>query len=171
MTRTLDEQVNRLRNLMHLKEIEIKNDTIKEGFTANEIEEMSAHKQIESELTEDKSMGGTTNYSRLNAPMKSKINRTLHRIMEPTYFKEIPLQPIFDILYEFGIVPLQEDNTYWDGFLLGTDSHTIFSLGYKTTEHDVNGIPTYQPIDNAGLSLSWYKMEDSGKYEVIAYIS
>ena len=111
-----------------------------------------------------------TRTDRINTPLKRKINTSLNRLMKKTYFDSIPLDDIFEVLYEYGIVPLMEDNTHWDGFLLGSSSRTIISLGFKNTEHEVNGLKTYNEIENVALVLTWHKM-GSGKIEVIAYVS
>lgn len=101
---------------------------------------------------------------------RSKLNRKISKILKPTYFDKIPLEDIFDVLEEHGLVPLQEDNTYWSGILAGgvkkTEQMTI-NLGWKDTEQNKQ----YQPVSNAMLSLSYYKMPKSGKYEVIAYVT
>jgi len=105
----------------------------------------------------------------VNARMKKKINTEITKLLKPIYFKAIPLQPLFDILEKYNLVPLQEDQTYWDGFLLGGVKKTervSFDLGVKSTKDAKN---RYSVITNAELLLTYYKME-SGKYEVIAYI-
>ena len=105
----------------------------------------------------------------LNARMKKRINTDITKLLKPTYFDKIPLQPLFDILEKHGLIVLQQDQTKWDGFLLGGTKKTErvqFDLGVKALK-DVGG--TYPVITNAELQLSYYKME-SGKYEVIAYI-
>ena len=55
----------------------------------------------------------------VNQRMKKRINTQIQKLLKPTYFDKVPLQPLFDILETFNLVPLQEDNTYWDGFLFG----------------------------------------------------
>ena len=105
----------------------------------------------------------------MNSSAKRKINTQISKFLKPTYFDKIPLQPLFDILEDFNLVPLQEDYTYWDGFLLGGVKKTErveFRLGVKDLVDDKKRYPV---ITNAELLLSYYKME-SGKYEIIAYI-
>lgn len=138
-----------------------------------------AHESIQ-ELTPQR---GFTNHSlqeydnegkkqdRLDVASKKKVNRTIQEITKQNYFDQIPLDLIFDGLKKHGLVVLQEDQTLWDGFLLGRDEHVIFEIAYQSSEYEGNnGIPTYVPITNAGLSLSWYKME-SGRYEIVAYVN
>jgi hypothetical protein len=107
--------------------------------------------------------------NRMDSVTKKNINRELHELMKPTYFTEIPLDGIFAILEKNGVIPLQEDGTKWSGMLLGDDSHTYIELGMKSSEQDVHGLPTYTPIVNTSLALSWHKM-NSGKSEVLAYL-
>jgi len=104
----------------------------------------------------------------INIRMKKRLNTAITKLLKPTYFKKIPLQPIFDVLDEYNLVPLQEDNRYWDGMLIGgvkSTVHTSFKLGVKSFGE--NGV--YPVIKNAELILSYYQMS-SGKYEIIAYI-
>ena len=106
----------------------------------------------------------------MNATIRRKIGVELRKVLKPTYFKEIPLQDIFDILDKFNIVPLQEDGTYWSGMLIGGTKKTeqvYFDLGVKS-EIDKN--KRYPKINNASLALSYFVMS-SGKYEVIGYIA
>ena len=106
----------------------------------------------------------------INGTMKKKINNEIFKYLKPTYFDKIPLQPLFDILDKHGLIPLQEDQTYWDGFLVGGVSKTErveFALGIKSFKDEFNRYPV---ITNAELQLTYYKMPQSGKYEIIAYV-
>jgi hypothetical protein len=82
------------------------------------------------------------------------------------------LQGIFDALKVEGIVPLQEDGTEWSGFLAGGAE-----CGSDETRHQVANIDLGIQRDgqlllvpNTSLYISWCVMQ-SGKYEVIAYVS
>ena len=70
---------------------------------------------------------------RLDAATRKILNSQLYDLVAPNYktryFNEIPLQDIIDILNVQGLNILQEDNTPWDGFLLGDDSSASFSIG------------------------------------------
>ena len=115
---------------------------------------------------------GAQNNMKLDAKTRQNINKDLTRLMAPTYFKAIPLDEIFGVLEKHGVVVLQEDQTIWDGFLLGRDGHTYLSLGYARSKYlGNNDIPTYEEINNARLTVTWHKMEGSGKIEVLAFIS
>lgn len=108
----------------------------------------------------------------LKAGDRKKINASIQKLLKPTYFKQIPLDKIFKILEKNGIVPLQEDNTYWSGLLLGGSDKTQmvhFNLGWAKEYKEVHGMKMYQAIPNGVLTMTYYKMQ-SGKFEVIAYI-
>ncbi len=107
---------------------------------------------------------------KLPANIKKKMNNELHKkVGKQTYFKDIPLDPIFDIVKSYGAVPLMEDDTEWEGFLLGGIKKTervVFELGDEKTK-DVKGI--YEPFSNAMLVMTYYKMP-SGNWEIITYV-
>ena len=108
----------------------------------------------------------------LKAGVKSKINKGLQKVLKKTYFKAIPLDEMFKVLEKEGVVPLQEDNTYWSGLLIGGSDKTQmvnFNLGWANEFQKVHGIKMYQAIPNSTLNMSYYKMP-SGKYEVIGYV-
>ena len=108
------------------------------------------------------------NPTRLNAPIRKKINRELTSL--ENYHQGIPLAIIEDILKKYNLLLLQEDNTPWSGFITGREGQANFTLGYFDTAYEQNGLTAYTPIENAALAMSWYKME-SGKYEIVTYIS
>jgi hypothetical protein len=108
------------------------------------------------------------NLTRLNAPMKKKINTQLRTL--PTYNPEIPLQEIEDILKTFGLLILQEDHTPWSGMLTGADAQTTFEMAYFDSAREEDWGTAYTPIENSGLMLSWYRM-GSGKYEIVTYVA
>jgi len=107
---------------------------------------------------------------RLKAGVRNKLNTRITKLLKPTYFDKIPLQLIFDILEEFYVVPLQEDNTPWDGFLLGRQGRTSIALAPKSSEVNDGALTFYTPFVNASLVITWYKMQ-TGRYEVVAYVS
>jgi hypothetical protein len=114
----------------------------------------------------------------MKAPQKKKINKDIHKLLKPTYFKSIPLDDIEKILNKYGVLMLQEDATPWSGFLLGGVKKTeqvYFTLGWmgEMILPDAQGFFSTKQrkvIPNAMLNLSYYKMT-SGNYEVLAYVS
>lgn len=113
---------------------------------------------------------GISNPTRLNAPIRSKINREISSL--PNYFNEIPINTIEDILEKYGLVILQEDHTAYQGMFLGAEGRAQIELGYIETANksDDGEVTFYTPIENAALILTWYKMQ-SGKYEIVSYVS
>lgn len=105
---------------------------------------------------------------------RKKLNADLQKILKPTYFKAIPLEQMFKVLEKHGLVPLQEDNTYWSGFLMGGVKNTEmvnFNLGYKDEYKEEHRLKRYMAVPNAVLVMTYYKMPQSGNFEVIAYVS
>jgi len=96
----------------------------------------------------------------LPSAVKRKVQKEIQRILEPNYFKAIPLQGIADAIRPLGVYVISEDGTEWAGFLTGADGRAHFDLAY-------NGLH----VKNAVLYLTWHKMEVSCNYEVVGYIS
>ena len=103
------------------------------------------------------------------ANIKSKINKAIYNL--GNFHIEIPLKTIFTICEQNGVVPLQEDGTYWNGMIIGgadcgsneaKEQIAHFDMAFKADNE-------YVPSNNM-LSLSWCKMP-SGKYEIVCYIS
>jgi len=113
----------------------------------------------------------------LSQSVRKRINNEIHDLTTNTYFREIPLGDISEILEKYDVLLLQEDFMPWSGFLMGTDEQVNFTLGDKNQIKDNYGkdsrgedMLAYEPFTNAMLAMSWYKM-GSGKYEIVAYIS
>ena len=93
----------------------------------------------------------------LPSNITSKINKEFTAMGD--YFEKIPMQTMFDILLKYDVIPLQEDYTYWDGFLTGRDGRATIELAYID-----------KVVKNRSLHFTWHKMEQSGKYECIKYV-
>lgn len=91
------------------------------------------------------------------------LNVRVREVLAPTYFESIPLEGINEILQSEGLALIQEDNTRWSGFLMGSDSRALIEIGKE------NGSEVLDSTKNA-LMISWYKM-NSGRWEVIGYIA
>lgn len=109
--------------------------------------------------------------SKINQKLRKEVQKKIQEVLKPTYFSEIPLDAIIDTLASSGLVLLQEDHTEWSGFLLGRNAHVLFRLGFVDSMKEQNGFLFYDVIDNAGLSLSWYKDEQRKNIEVTGYLS
>lgn len=108
---------------------------------------------------------------KVTQPIKKKINKEINKVVKQTYFEKIPLKPLFEVLEKYGIVPIQEDNTYWSGMLAGGVDKTeqvYFDLAWADSKE---GRTYTETVPNASLSLSYYKMPKSGRYEIISYLT
>ena len=76
-----------------------------------------------------------------------KANNDLHRL-GLTYHHAIPNGAIDAILESHGLRPLEE------GIYCGRDGRVIEEVG-----------------NNVWLTLNWHKMDVSGRYEIVAYLS
>lgn len=93
---------------------------------------------------------------------KNKINRQLY-VATKGYQEKIPINKIADILKSYGYMLVQEDNTLWSGMFVGSSGNAFINISRSK-----NGV--LHPIHNAGLVMTWYKMQ-SGRYEIVAYIA
>lgn len=89
------------------------------------------------------------------------LNKCLASILEPVYFKQIPMREIIGMLDENGYVLVQEDNTPWAGILIGCEGRARFNIVIK------DGMV---PIGNTTLLIHWYKMP-SKNTEVTGYFT
>jgi hypothetical protein len=98
-----------------------------------------------------------------NVPEKTRMNRINKFLSElgRTYHQGVPISAILDNLKQNGFMAVQEDGTEWEGLILGKDARYTFDLVDMTT-----GVPSKRV-----LVMSHHKMEVTGKYEVVAYIS
>lgn len=107
--------------------------------------------------------------------MDKKIKRLITNEISPImtkYYDNVPLGEIFAIFHKYGIYPLQEDGTPWNGFLSGkkecgtneaNNQRIIFDLGMK-----VNNVMVM--IDDCKFLLSWCSL-GSGKLELNGYLT
>jgi len=129
---------------------------------------MSIIEDIDKILIEDSFSG--TKAQKLDRPTIGKINKEIDKLMQPTYFSQIPLSDICQILNKYNLVILQEDDTEWSGFLCGGVKKTeqvYFDLGWLNT---LDQHKRYEKVKQSSLALSYFKMP-SGKYEVLARLT
>lgn len=104
-----------------------------------------------------------------NSSIRNRINKDIHKILKPTYFKAIPLKAIMDAMGKHGVTLLDDDYTEWSGFFTGgvKDTQMVhFKLGWSDTKDDKG---MHRVIPNAAFTMTYFKMP-SGKYEVIGYV-
>ncbi|MBD3408194.1 MAG: hypothetical protein GF411_18880 [Candidatus Lokiarchaeota archaeon] len=109
----------------------------------------------------------------LRNQMRQTVNHELAELVSGIYFKIIPLDNIFAVLNKYDIIPLQEDNTKFAGFLAGDDGRVSIDIAPESSAKyrpDMNE-PYYAPYDNSNLYLVWHKMDESGRYEIVTYLT
>jgi len=113
--------------------------------------------------------------NRLDTTTREVLNKQLYDLTTPEhktrFFNSIPLQDIINILSTQGLVILQEDNTEWQGMLLGRSESASFEIASVDTAQKQEFGTTYTPISNAQLILQWHKMDNTGNYEINTYVS
>ncbi len=97
--------------------------------------------------------------------IRKKMNNEIYELTKE-YQKGIPLGPIDKVLRKYGYLLIQEDNTPWEGFISGRDGRDNFNIGELKSVSD----GAYTAVQHY-LVLTWHKMDVSGKYEVVAYVS
>jgi hypothetical protein len=97
---------------------------------------------------------------KINQAIRKKVNSGIYDICKK-YYREIPLEAMFEVLELNGLIAIAEDGSKWAGFLCGREGNA--NIGFKCSNCNLE-------ISNSMLVLSWYKMT-SGNYEVNAYIS
>lgn len=108
---------------------------------------------------------------KLAAKERKLVSKAISALLKPTYFNEIPICDIKKTLADHSLVLLQEDNTEWSGFLMGSNAHVLFTLGHKSTAVKQFEENVYQPLDNVGLLIAWYRDASRPRIEVTGYIS
>ena len=116
----------------------------------------------------------------LKPETRKSINRQLNEL--GTHHDAIPYKQISSIIEAHGLKILDEEKAEWTGFFVGATGEAKFEIApmgskkvYTSTDtrFGLVTIPdfyVYEPMKNAILRLSWYKM-DSGRYEILSYIS
>lgn len=109
---------------------------------------------------------------------RSAMNKALHDL--GNYHNSFPLQQLFQAVESNGGLLLQEDNTKWQGFFSAGNaecgSHearkqtVTISIAIKVADPTYTSGSKYIVADN-DLVISWCKMSNSGRYEVVAYVS
>jgi len=107
---------------------------------------------------------------KLSPKLRKAVSNEVRSFLKKTYFQEIPFTELCEILKKYDIVILQEDNTEWNGFLLGYSGDAFFHLAPISS---VNSDGFYFPYTNAGFVLTWYRCYNryDNAFEVIGYIS
>jgi hypothetical protein len=104
----------------------------------------------------------------LPTKLRNQLNKAVAQILAPNFFKEIPLQDIDNAMRQAGCLLVQEDGTPWSGFFTGREGRAQIDIAPLSSKNEQG---MYVPFDNAVLLIMWYKMEQTGLYEVTGYVS
>ena len=115
----------------------------------------------------------------INQATRKTAQAVLQDILKSTYFSDgVPLDTIADNFKDMGIIMVMEDYTEWSGFLYGSVGKCFIRLApmstmKKGTDSFNKGLEFYDPYENTGLRLTWYKCTSrrDSKFEVIGYIT
>lgn len=108
--------------------------------------------------------------AKVNAKERKQLNNAVSRALPDNYYEGIPFDKLQDAVKSQGMILIQEDGTPWSGFFTGADGEAFFEMGRLQDGRTVNGLPTYKPVDNSGLRMTWHRM-GSGRYEIVKYIT
>lgn len=95
--------------------------------------------------------------------LTSKHRNAINTVICPlgaTFHDAIPLGAIDQACRAAGVMLVDEANQPWQGLLCGREGRAMFNLASTGGE----------PIDNAAVVLTWMRF-DSGRYEVVSYVS
>lgn len=87
-----------------------------------------------------------------------KANDAIHDLVNNKYFQSIPLDRLFAIVEEAGLSFEPEEKA---SFLTGRDGRATWSLFDPESGRAANHM----------LVLTWHKMENTGRWEIVAYVS
>lgn len=104
---------------------------------------------------------------RIPTSVKRAAGEALSRVLEPTYFGEIPIRAVDEGLRRAGLLLIQEDGEPWSGLLTGRDGRASIDVAPVSSEQ--NGV--YTAYTNTALYITWHRMDETGNYEVVAYLS
>lgn len=87
-----------------------------------------------------------------------KANEAIYDLIHNRYFSSVPLDQLFAAVEDAGLAFDPEEKAV---ILTGRDGRATWQLFDPETN---------RPADHM-LVLSWHKMENTGRYEVVAYVS
>lgn len=105
------------------------------------------------------------------AALRKSLQKAVAEVLKPTFFTQIPISDIDQALRANGCLLVQEDGTPWSGFLTGREGRAQLDIAPLANVQNNESFDQYVPFDNTVLLIMWYKMEQTGRYEVTGYIS
>lgn len=148
------------------------------GITSSKLEESfkepvsRGKKVLEANDTPLREMYGIPDEVKMPARVRARVRKEISEALSESYYKEIPIQEIDDVLRKHGYLLIQEDYTPWNGMLVGTNAMAFFRIGQieGAVETQYSKEKLYPQVSNTGIQMTWYKMP-SGKYEIVAYLT
>ena len=92
------------------------------------------------------------------AKAAKKANDAIYDLIHKQYFQSVPLDQLFAIVEKAG---LSFDPDERDSILTGRTGKATWSLFDPESGREANHM----------LVLNWHKMENTGRYEIVAYVS
>ncbi len=103
----------------------------------------------------------------LHASKKRLLNKLLQDLTSGVYFPRVPMDKIQRVLKRVGVTPVTKGDEVWDGEMYwGSRGKVTVDLSQGQNEHG-----SYIIINNALFVMTWYKMPETGNYEIVAYVS
>ena len=92
--------------------------------------------------------------------IQSRMNKGIGKVLGVNqYFNEAPLDEIFNAVNANNALVVDEAGEAWSGILCGIDGESLMEVKMNDGSKSM------------WLRITWHKMEHSGRYEVIAYVS
>ena len=91
----------------------------------------------------------TTTRNRINKGFSARI---------ASYENEVPMSTIMEVVAEHGGMCVDEAGDKWSGFFCGADGQASIEV-------------KFQEMKSMWVNISWHKMEHSGRYEMVVYIT
>lgn len=117
-------------------------------------------RRVQTKQTEKKAKAAARKAVQLPVNAHRKANDNLHALITNRYFQSIPLDQIFEIVEKAGFALDPEEKAC---ILTGRTGRSTWELFNPLT-------PGGKAVDHL-LVVQWHKMETTGRYEIVAYVS
>lgn len=130
-------------------------DTAKSRLSARQHATKKPTAQLDREIAE--ALGGSKHTGKQLSQAAKRANDQIYDLINNKYFQAIPNDQLFQIVKSVGFRFDPEEEEF---ILVGRDGNATWQL------HDASGRPV-----NHLFVLQWHKMDRTGRYEVVAYVS
>ncbi len=114
-------------------------------------------RRVQAKQAEKKAKAAARAADRVPASAHRKANDRLYDLTTNQYFKDIPLDKIFDIVEKAGFAFDPEEKACFLTGRTGQGKWALYSPSGKAVDHL--------------LVVQWHKMENTGRYELVSYVS